>query len=61
MCLRRFHLPNFAMALLPDEMYRSQGGHFSVRIGKPIPWETFDNARTPMEWAKFVREQVYNL
>ena len=58
---KRFHLPNFAMALLPDEMYRSQGGHYSVRIGKPIPWETFNDEKNPMEWAKFVREQVYNL
>ena len=36
-------------------------GHYSVRIGKPIPWETFDKEKTPMEWANFVREQVYNL
>ena len=43
---KRFHLPNFAMALLPDEMYRSQGKTYTVRIGKPIPWETFDNKKT---------------
>ena len=55
------HLPNFAMALLPDEMYRSRGRHYVVRIGNPIPWESFDEERTSMEWADFVKEQVYKL
>ena len=58
---KRFHLPNFAMALLPDEMYRSQGGHYEVRIGQPIPWQTFDKSRTAQQWAQQVREQVYTL
>ena len=56
-----FHLPNFAMALLPDEMYRSRGKHFEVRFGKPIPWQTFDQSRTVMEWAAFVRDEVYKI
>ena len=56
-----FHLPNFAMALLPDEMYRSRGGHYTVRIGKPIPWESLTREKSTMEWAQFVREQVYKL
>ena len=58
---KRFHLPNLAMALLPDEMYRSRGRHYIVRFGKPIPWQTFDNSKTPMEWANFVREEVYKI
>ena len=58
---KRFHLPNFAMALLPDEMYRSRGGSYTVRIGKPISWETFDSSKTSVEWADFVRKQVYKL
>lgn len=57
----RLHLPNFAMALLPDEMYRSQGRHYRVVIGKPIPWQTFGKERTSMEWADFVRSEVYRL
>jgi len=56
-----FHLPNFAMALLPDEMYRSRGRHYTVRIGKPISWQTFDKSKSSMEWADFVREEVYKL
>jgi len=58
---KTFHLPNFAMALLPDEMYRSQGNHYTVKIGKPIPWQTFDKRKSPLEWAKFVQEEVYKL
>ena len=55
------HLPNLAMALLPDEMYRSQGRRYKVRFGEPIPWQTFTKEKTPMEWANFVKERVYRL
>ena len=58
---KTFHLPNLAMALLPDEMYRSQGGHYEVRIGKPIPWQTFTKEKTAIEWANYVKERVYQL
>ncbi len=58
---KRLHLPNFAMALLPDEMYKSQGQTYVVKIGEPIPWQTFDNTRTPLQWAQWVRQQVYLL
>lgn len=50
---------NFAMLFLVDEMYRNRHKHFRVVIGKPIPWQTFDNTRTPKEWAKFVEDKVY--
>lgn len=58
---KRLHLPNFAMAYLPDEMYRSRGGVYTVRIGKPIPWQTFDNTKKPDEWAQKVKNLVYEL
>ncbi len=58
---KRLRLPNLAMALLPDEMYRSQGGHYVVRIGKPIPWQTFDNSKKPKEWAQYVKDIAYEL
>lgn len=58
---KRLHLPNLAMALLPDEMYRSRGNHYTVRIGKPIPWQTFDRSRTPAQWARWVQDQVYSI
>ena len=58
---KRLHLPNLAMLLLPDEMYRSQGRHYTVRIGKPIPVSQFDNSHSASQWAMWVQEQVYKL
>ena len=58
---KRLHLPNFAMLLLPDEMYRSRGKHFTVRIGKPIPWQTFDKTKRPQQWAAWVQDKVYEI
>ena len=52
---------NLAMLFLPDELYKGQGKHCVVTIGKPIPYETFDDSRKPAEWAQYVREIVYNL
>lgn len=52
---------NVAMLFLVDEMYRNAHKTFHVRIGQPIPWQTFDRSRRPAEWAAWVEEQVYNL
>jgi putative hemolysin len=52
---------NLAMLYLVDEMYKNVHKTFKVKIGKPIPWQTFDKSKSPMEWAQFVREQVYKL
>lgn len=56
----RLHLKvNIAMITLVDEMYRNVGKDFRIVIGKPIPWQTFDHSKTPMEWAVFVENKVY--
>ncbi len=56
------YLPfNLAMLFLVDEMYRNVGKTFRITIGKPIPWQTFNKTKTPMEWANFVEERVYTL
>lgn len=52
---------NFAMMLLPDEMYRSAGRKYRITIGKPISADTFDKTKTDFEWAQDVRAHVYNL
>ena len=57
----RFLPFNLAMLFLVDEMYKNVHKTFRVSIGKPIPWQTFDKTKTPMEWAQFVKEQVYKL
>ena len=57
----RFLPFNLAMLFLVDEMYKNVGKTFEVKIGKPIPWQTFDKSRTPKEWAQYVQDQVYSL
>ena len=57
----RFLPFNLAMMYLVDEMYKNVHKTFRVAIGKPIPWQTFDKSRKPVEWAQYVREQVYTL
>ena len=52
---------NIAMLFLVDEMYKNVHKSFRVAIGKPIPWQTFDKSKTPMEWAQYVRQKVYEL
>ena len=57
----RFLPFNLAMLFLVDEMYKNVGKTFEVKIGKPIPWQTFDKSKTPLEWAQYVQDRVYNL
>lgn len=52
---------NIAMLFLVDEMFKNTGNTFPVTIGKPIPWQTFDQSKSPAEWAEYVKEQVYKL
>ena len=49
------------MLYLSDEMYKNSNKKFTVTIGKPIPWQTFDNSKKPAEWAKYVQDIVYSL
>jgi putative hemolysin len=52
---------NFAMIFLVDEMYKNVHKEFRVAIGKPIPWQTFDQSKKSVEWAEFVENAVYKL
>lgn len=52
---------NIAMLYLVDEMMKNRHKTFTITIGKPIPWQTFDKTRKPAEWAKYVQDIVYNL
>lgn len=52
---------NIAMLYLVDEMFKNRGETFTITIGKPIPWTTFDKTKRPTEWAKYVKETVYKL
>ncbi|MEG1581470.1 MAG: glycerol acyltransferase, partial [Bacteroidaceae bacterium] len=52
---------NLAMLFLVDEMYKNTHKSFTIKIGKPIPWKTFDSSRSTAEWANYVQDIVYNL
>lgn len=52
---------NFAMLLLPDEMYKSTGRKYRITFGKPIPIETLDKSKTDAQWAQEIRKAVYEL
>jgi Putative hemolysin len=52
---------NFELMLLPREMFKKRNKTISLVIGKPIPWERFNNSMTHYEWAQKVREHVYKM
>lgn len=52
---------NIAMLYLADEMLKNRHKTFTLTIGKPIPWQTFDKSKTPAQWAQFVKDVVYKL
>ena len=50
---------NIEMLHLVDEMYGAHGKHFKVHVLPPIPYSTFDNSKSPKEWAQYVKSIVY--
>lgn len=52
---------NIAMLYLVDEMFRNRHKTFTITIGRPIPYTTFDRSRSPKAWAAYVQEEVYRL
>jgi len=52
---------NIEMLYLANEMFKNRHKTFTLTIGKPIPWQTFDKSKSPAEWADYVREIVYKL
>lgn len=52
---------NIEMLYLADEMYKQKDKEIKIIFGKPIPYTTFDKSKKDIEWAKFVKEIVYNL
>ncbi len=53
---------NIGLILLPWQMVKTaRNKTFSITIGQPIPWQTFDKSKTPTEWAQWLRENCYAL
>lgn len=52
---------NIELALLPREFFRKKNSTVRFTIGKPIPWQTFDNRHSHVKWAALVKDHVYSL
>lgn len=52
---------NIEMLYLPNEMFRQRGKKIALVFGKPIPWTTFDNTKTAIQWADWVKSKSYEL
>ena len=60
-CDKHIKKVNIAMLFLVDEMYKNVHKTFRVSIGKPIPWQTFDDSKKPIEWAAWMKDYVEKL
>ena len=52
---------NIEMLYLPDELFSQKNKTFNIHICKPIQWQTFDSSKKAIEWAAYVKEEVYKL
>lgn len=50
-----------AMALLPDELYRSQGKTYRIVIGEPVPAFAFDGSKSIKAWTEWLRDKACSL
>lgn len=52
---------NIEMLYLANETFKLQNKKFTITIGKPIKYTTFDNSKSDQEWANYVKNKVYTL
>lgn len=52
---------NIEMLYLVDELFRQKDKEITLIFGKAIPWEIFDNSKSPLEWADWVKSKTYEL
>jgi len=52
---------NLEMFFLPRETFRHRNEHYTITIGKPVSYKTFDKRYKPAEWAAKMRDHCYNL
>lgn len=57
---KKIGLSNIEMLWLPKEAYRKKNSTLTLKVGKPIPWQTFDKSKKPQEWAAEVKEILYS-
>jgi len=52
---------NVEMLYLIDETLKQKNKTYTITIGEQISYNTFNKTKTDLEWAKFVKEKVYDL
>jgi len=52
---------NLEMLYLPNELYKQKGKQFTITIGKPIPYQTFNRSLSYEKWAEKVKDKVYSM
>ena len=52
---------NIEMFYLPSETFKHRNNHYTISVGKPISYTTFDKRYKPIEWAAKVKDHCYNL
>jgi putative hemolysin len=52
---------NIEMLYLADEFFKQRNTHFTLKIGQPIAWQTFDKSKSQQQWASEVKELVYGM
>ncbi|MBN2611062.1 MAG: 1-acyl-sn-glycerol-3-phosphate acyltransferase [Bacteroidales bacterium] len=52
---------NLEMFYLVDETFKHKNKSITIKFSPPISYEFFDKSKKPIEWAKWVKEKVYEL
>jgi len=52
---------NIEMLFLSDELFKMKNKSFTVHIGVPVSYKTFDASKKPVEWAEWMRNYVYKI
>ncbi len=52
---------NIELIYLPSEMFKSKNQTFHITFGEPIKWTSLDKSKSHNEWAKTIKDIVYNL
>jgi len=52
---------NLEFFLLPGEVFKKRNATIEIAFGKPIPYTTFDDSKTHLEWAQEVKKIVYEI
>lgn len=52
---------NIEMLYLVNELFKQKNKTLKLYFGKPISYSTFNKSKTDLEWAEFVKQEVYRL